>query len=272
MTSMRVIVLGGTGTIGKALVKRAIKETAFKIRVFSNDENGLYELQQELTNDNIEYILGDIRDYHAVKNAISGMDYIFNAAGLKHVDICDLSPIDAVYTNIIGLNNIIENLDSQCLIFISSDKAVNPSGVMGATKLICEKLMQKGKHKSRFITIRLGNVLHSRGSIMPKIENQIKIGGPVTLTDSRMERYFMTLDMVIDYIIKACEIGKDNIYVPKMIKFSLKTLFENTIRESEFPDTQIKEIGIRKGEKLSEELLSDLEKESCIETKEFFII
>lgn len=267
LTNKSVLIFGGTGSIGSGLVKRAIEHHAYKIRVFSNDENALYEMEQEFSN--VECIIGDIRNKESVINAMKGIDVIFHAAALKHVDRCESNPIEAVRTNIIGTHNILESLDGQRLIFISTDKAVNPSSVMGATKLIGEKMVLL---KNNCITIRLGNVLFSRGSVFPKIRKQIENGGPVTITDKRMTRYFILLDEAVDRIIRIAEFGLDKkIYVPKMKLYNLIDVFGKMILDSN-KEIKIIETGIRPGEKLNEFLLTDLEKESCVETAEAYII
>ena len=195
-----ILITGGSGSIGKSLAKQAISDGAKLVRLFSNDENGLYDIESEFPNlKNLEFVFGDIRDETSVSDVVKNIDVIYHAAALKHVDRCELYPFEAITTNILGTKNIIksslnENVDK--FVFISTDKAVNPIGVMGATKLLGEKLLSAEafhkKSKTIFSSVRFGNVFHTRGSILPRIERQIKDGGPLTLTDRRMRRFFMT--------------------------------------------------------------------------------
>ena len=206
LTKKSILVTGGTGSIGTALVQKAIFDKAKLIRVFSNDENGLYEMESKYKDyKNIEYVIGAIQDEEIVSEIVKGIDIIFHAAALKHVDRCELNPLETINVNIIGTKNVVraaqkENVKK--MILISTDKAVNPIGVMGATKLLAEKLLaaEAGKNKSKiiFASVRFGNVFHTRGSILPRIEQQISTGGPITLTDPKMKRFFMTTDEAIE--------------------------------------------------------------------------
>ena len=172
LSKKSILVTGGTGSIGTALVKKAISDKAKLILVFSNDENGLYEMESECGNyKNIEYVIGDIQNEEAVSEIVKGIDIIFHAAALKHVDRCELNPLETINVNIIGTKNIAkaaQNENVKKMIFISTDKAVNPIGVMGATKLLGEKLISaEASHKSNtvFASVRFGNVFNTRGSI-----------------------------------------------------------------------------------------------------------
>lgn len=282
-----VLVTGGTGSIGGAIVRRALCDGAKHVKVFSNDENGLYEIEEQFENNaKLEFIIGDIRDEHIVESIIKNIDILFHAAALKHVDRCELNPFEAITVNTIGTKNVIKAaLKEQVkkVISISTDKAVNPVGVMGATKLLSEKLMAAEAHRHNsntiFTTVRFGNVIHTRGSILPRIERQIKKGGPITLTDERMMRFFMTKEDAVNLILQAAKISKGGeIFVLKMPLVRLKDLFDamNEILAPKYGNksSQIKTkiIGIRPGEKLMEYLLNDYEMEIVLETKDFFII
>lgn len=283
-----VLVTGGTGSIGETIVKRALHDGAKIIRVFSNDENGLYELEQQFEgNKKLEFIIGDIRDEGLVDSIVTKMDIIFHAAALKHVDRCELNPFEAITTNTIGTKNLIkaalrENVKK--VIMISTDKAVNPIGVMGATKLLAEKLMSSevyhhNNSKTIFTTVRFGNVIRTRGSIIPKIEKQISEGGPITLTDKRMVRFFMTKEEAVELILHATKLARGGeTFVLKMPLVRLEDLFES-MKDVLAPKygydpnmIKTKVIGIRPGEKLAEYLLTDFEMENVFETEEFFII
>ena len=282
-----ILVTGGTGSIGQALIKRAISDGAKHIKVFSNDENALYEMELEFEKfKNIEYIIGDIRDNEKVFSIVKNCDIVFHAAALKHVDRCELHPLETITVNILGTNNVAKAAIREGVknvICISTDKAVNPIGVMGATKLLAEKLLSAeafhSQSKTIFASVRFGNVFNTRGSILPRIEKQIKNGGPITLTDKRMKRFFMTKNDAINLIISATELAKGGeTFVLKMPLVRLEDLFE-VMKEIlapkyGFKPTQIKttNIGIRPGEKLTEYLLTDFEMEHVLETKDFFIL
>lgn len=287
ITGKSILITGGTGSIGSALTQRSLLDNAKLIRIFSNDENGLYELESKLgSQKSLEYVFGDIKDEKSVDEAAKDIDVIFHAAALKHVDRCEIYPFEAIMVNVIGTKNITKSAIKQNVkkvILISTDKAVNPIGVMGATKLLGEKLIAAEafhkKSKTIFASVRFGNVFNTRGSILPKIENQIKNGGPITLTDKRMSRFFMTKDQATDLIFSATKLAKGGeTFVLKMPLIKLEELFE-TMKEIIGPKygykkTQIKTklIGIRPGEKLIEYLLTKFEMENALETKDFFII
>lgn len=281
-----ILVTGGSGSIGQSIVKKALEDGAKSVKVFSNDENGLYEMEQIFTNKKIEYVVGDIRNSETVNFAVKGIDIIFHAAALKHVDRCELNPFETFTVNIIGTNNIVKaavNENVKKVISISSDKAVNPIGVMGATKLLGEKLLSAEsfhtKSKTIFASVRFGNVLHTRGSILPRIEDQIKNGGPITLTDKRMKRFFMTKNDAVKLIVNATNIATGGeIFILKMPLLLLNDLFE-VMKEILAPkygfnpkQIKTKIIGIRPGEKLTEYLLTDFEMQHVLETKDFFIL
>ena len=287
LTKKSILVTGGSGSIGTAIVKKAIADKAKLIRVFSNDENGLYEMESEFSNNkNIEFVIGNIHNEETVSEIVKGIDIIFHAAALKHVDRCELYPLETINVNLIGTKNIVKAAQKENvkrLIFISTDKAVNPIGVMGATKLLGEKLIAAeafhDKSNTVFASVRFGNVFNTRGSILPRIEKQIKNGGPITLTDKRMKRFFMTKDDAVNLIISATELAKGGeTFVLKMPLVRLEDLFE-AMKETLAPKyghkpSQIKTkiTGIRPGEKLIEYLLTRFEVENVLETKDFFII
>ena len=282
-----ILITGGSGSIGESLTKRAISDGARLIRVFSNDENGLYEMESEYKNyKNIEYVIGDIQNPEIVSEIVKGIDIVFHAAALKHVDRCELNPLETINVNIMGTKNIIKAAKKekiQRMILISTDKAVNPIGVMGATKLLGEKLIAAeafhDKANTIFASVRFGNVFNTRGSILPRIEKQISEGGPITLTNPEMKRFFMTKDDAINLIISATTIAKGGeTFVLKMPLIRLDDLFEamkNLLSSKyNYDSSQIKTkiIGTRPGEKLIEYLLSEFEIENTFETKDFFII
>ena len=287
LQGQRILITGGTGSIGSALVEKALKSNSKEIRVFSNDENGLYELEVKYnSNPKIKFIIGDIRNEELVSSIVKNVDLVFHAAALKHVDRCELNPNEAITVNVIGTKNIIRfSIEEKVkkVISISTDKAVNPIGVMGATKLLSEKLITAEafykKSNTIFSCVRFGNVLQTRGSIIPHIENQIQHGGPITLTDRRMQRFFMTMEQAVDLILSATKIATGGeIFVLKMPLLRLEDLFE-VMKEVVAPKfgyialkIKTKIIGMRPGEKLMEYLLNEYEIKHALETKQFFII
>ena len=282
----KILVTGGSGSIGKELVKKSLIEGASLVRIFSNDENALYETELEFSGKNIEYVIGDIRNSETVNSIVKDMDIVFHTSALKHVDRCELNPFEAITVNTIGTYNVCKSAIRESVsnvINISTDKAVNPIGVLGATKLLSEKLISAesfhNKSKTIFSSVRFGNVLQTRGSIIPRIENQIKNGGPITLTDKNMKRFFMTKKQSVDLILKATEYAKGGeTFVLKMPLILLNDLFD-VMKRIIAPKYNLnpniiktKIIGIRPGEKITEYLLTDFELENVLETKDFFIM
>jgi len=287
LTGKSILITGGTGSIGSILTKRSLLDKAKIIRIFSNDENGLHELESQLKpHKSLEFIFGDIKDEKSVDDAAKDIDIVFHAAALKHVDRCEVFPFEAVMTNVMGTKKLIKSSIKEKIkkvILISTDKAVNQIGVMGATKLLGEKLITaEAFHKKSttiFTSVRFGNVFQTRGSILPRIENQIKKGGPISLTDKRMIRFFMTQEEAVELILSATKLAKGGeTFVLKMPLIKLNDLFE-CLKEIlapkyGFKKSQIKTklVGIRPGEKLVEFLLTKFEMEHALETKDFFII
>lgn len=282
-----ILITGGTGSIGQALAKKALLDGAKIVKIFSNDENGQYDMELELAQDKrLVFLIGDIRDEDRMNYIVKGVDIVFHAAALKHVDRCEYNPFEAVAVNILGTKNVISaalNESVKKVIFISTDKSVNPVSVMGGTKLLAEKMISAetfhNNSKVVFSSVRFGNVLNTRGSIIPRIEKQIQKGGPVTLTDKRMVRFFVTQEDAVKLIITATELAKGGeIFVLKMPLVRLSDLFEMMKQvlapKYGFKPSRIKTkiIGMKPGEKLIEDILTDLEMSHVLETKEFFII
>lgn len=283
----KILVTGGTGSIGSEIVRQLLQFEPEVVRVLSNDEAGLFELQQELKeNLNLRFLLGDVRDVERMKIAMENIDIIFHAAALKHVPLCEYNPLEAINTNIIGTDNVIKaaiyNKVGKC-IFVSTDKAVNPSGVMGATKMLAERLMiLANSHLSsptKFSVVRFGNVLDSRGSIIPLIRKQIMRGGPVTITDPNMTRFIMSISQAVSLVFKAAALSKGGeIFVFKMPALRIVDLIEVLIEELapeygyDSKAIERKFIGLRAREKIHEELITEDEANWLLEEKEMFII
>lgn len=284
-----ILVLGGTGTIGSEIVTQLLNYNPKTIRILSNSENELWEkkLLFNKSEDKLRFLLGDIRDYDRIRRAADNVDIIFNAAAIKHVSISEYNPMEAINVNIHGLSNIIEvamECNAEKLIHISTDKAVNPSSVMGATKMLGERLclsreLAKGKHSTIISCVRFGNVIGSRGSIIPLIKKQINKGSYVTLTDERMRRFFMTTSQAVELVLKAAFLAKGGeIFVLKMPVMLIKDLIEVIIEEyapkvGKKPSSiNLEIIGSSPGEKIHEELISPIEFSVCYETEDMYCI
>ncbi len=284
-----ILVAGGTGSIGSEIVSQILKLNPKTIRILSNSENELWECRFKFKDsiDKLRFLLGDIRNYERVKRATTDVDYIFNAAAVKHVPFSEYNPMEAINVNIHGLENIIEAAfrnKVKKLTHISTDKAVIPTTVMGATKMLGERLcisreLAKGKYPTTISCVRFGNVLGSRGSIVPLIKQQINNGNTVTLTDEKMKRFFLSIFQAVQLVLKASILAKGGeIFVFKMPTVLIKDLIEIVIEEyapkiGKDPNSiKIKNIGPRLGEKLDEELISTIEFSSCCETEDMYTI
>ena len=269
---------GGTGSIGQEIVQEILKYEPKVVRILDVDETKQFELQQEYEDhENVRFLLGDIRDKERLSRAIEGIDIIFHTAALKHVLACEYNPFEAVKTNVIGIQNLIDGaMDEEVekVIFTSSDKAVNPTNVMGATKLLAERLITsanyyKGARKTIFSSVRFGNVLGSRGSIIPLFKKQIEHGGPVTITNNE----------AIDLLFKATGLAqRGEIFVFKMKALKITDLAEVMIDELAKncgyspSEIKLKIIGTKPGEKLYEELMTEDEARRALESEDMFIL
>lgn len=276
-TGKKILIIGGTGTIGNGLVKELVKHEPKVIRVFSRDEYKQFLMEKEFNNDKLfRYLIGDVRDYDRVERAMSGVDVVFNLAAMKHVPSCEYNPTEAIKTNVTGMENVLKaaihnNVDS--VVFTSSDKAINPTNTYGATKLLAEKLVQaanfsKGHAKTRFVAVRFGNVMGSRGSVIPLFKKQIVEKRDITVTNSNMTRFMMTLSQAVKLIMMAGEKAYGGeAFVLKMPVIRLgdlaEVVIEETCRKSNIccEEVDIKSIGLRAGERKFEELMTEEESE-----------
>lgn len=283
-----VLVTGGTGTIGSAIVERLLRSDAAQIRIYSRDESKQYDLKTDLPDDDrLRFLIGDTRDLERLRRAVHRVHVIFHAAAMKHVLSCEYNPFEAVKTNVFGTQNVIEaamDAEVERVLFASSDKAANPTSTMGASKLMAEKLITagnayRGTHPTIFATVRFGNVVGSRGSVLPLFVGQIASGGPVTITDRRMTRFIMSIDRAVDLMFSALELAHGGeVFVLKMPAIRIEDLAALLL--DHLPerhglardDIEVKEIGAQPGEKHSEELVTDEELSHCLETDEMFII
>jgi len=283
-----ILVTGGTGSIGSDIVRKVLECEPGVVRVLSNDENSLFNLERELQGcSNLRFLAGDVRDKERLQRAVENIDFVFHAAALKHVPLCEYNPFEAVKTNVLGTQNLIEAAmeeEVEKLITISTDKAVNPVNVMGATKLLAERLTvsanyYKGERRTAFSCVRFGNVLDSRGSVVPSFREQIRKGGPVTLTDPGMTRFVMSIARAVALVFKAAAMAQGGeVFIFKMPALRIGDLAEAMIEELApqhgYDPTSIrKEVsGRRPGEKIYEELLTEDEAMNVSETEDMFVV
>ena len=271
-----VLVTGGTGSFGKKFVQRLLKDNDVeKLIVFSRDELKQFEMQSELNSSKLRYFLGDVRDFQRLKQATTGVDVIIHAAAIKQIAAAEYNPMEAIKTNILGAENIInaaiENNVSK-VIALSTDKAANPANLYGATKLCSDKLMVAGnilagKKNVKFSVVRYGNVLGSRGSVIPFFKEQIK-NGYLPITDVNMTRFWLTIDEGVQFVLDSLSrMHGGEIFVPKIPSF--KVVDVATVIS---PDTPLKIIGIRPGEKLHEVMITEDDSEYTLEFKDYYAI
>ena len=284
----RILITGGTGTIGRSILEALLSERPEVIRIYSRDEFKQFELQQKYQGTpNIRFLLGDVRDYSRLVRAFEGIDYIFHTAALKHVPACEYNPFEAVQTNVVGTQNVIQAaLESgvKKVIFTSTDKAISPTNAMGATKLMAERLIvaaeyQKGSSPTVFSAVRFGNVMGSRGSVIPLFVQQIRKQRKITLTSPDMTRFMMTVSEATRLTMEAMQLaGGGEVFVFKMPIVRLGDLAEVIIdlvcekfgiRVSE---VEIKQIGFRPGEKMYEELMTFEESKNAHEYPHMYVI
>tara|TARA_B100000925_G_scaffold217246_1_gene166231 strand:+ start:14787 stop:15797 length:1011 start_codon:yes stop_codon:yes gene_type:complete len=259
-----LMITGGTGSFGNAVLKRFIDSDVSEIRIFSRDELKQENMRISLNNDKLKFYIGDVRNYDSIYEAMNGVDYVFHAAALKQVPSCEFYPIEAVRTNILGAENVMSAAiarEVKRVIVLSTDKAVYPINAMGMSKAMMERIMvSKARMRRLNETIlcatRYGNVMASRGSVIPLFVNQIKNGDKITITDSNMTRFLMSLDDSVNLVLHAFEnANQGDIFVQKAPASTIEDLAE-ALKEIFNSNSKIKVIGTRHGEKLYESLLS----------------
>lgn len=257
-----LMITGGTGSFGNAVLSRFLNTDIKEIRIFSRDEKKQHDMRVEMNNSKIKFHIGDVRDYQSVDAALNGVDYVFHAAALKQVPSCEFYPIEAVKTNILGTENVLNAAIHQKVkkvICLSTDKAVYPINAMGVSKAMMEKLMvAKSRISGATIVVgtRYGNVMASRGSVIPLFHDQIKNGQPITVTDPHMTRFMMTLDDAVELVLYAFKNGNSgDIFVQKSPASTMGELAE-AMKKIYGTDLPIKVIGTRHAEKLYETLLA----------------
>lgn len=262
-TNRTLLITGGTGSFGNAVLRRFLKSGLKEIRIFSRDEKKQDDMRKKYKSDKLKFYIGDVRDFQSVMNAVRGVDFIYHAAALKQVPSCEFYPLEAVKTNVLGTENVLEaaiQIGVKRVICLSTDKAVYPINAMGISKAMMEKVVVAKSRSSNGTVIcatRYGNVMASRGSVIPLFTNQIRAGQPITITDPSMTRFMMTLDDAVDLVLFAFECGQPGeIFVQKAPAATIETLARALTELLDKPGHPIDIIGTRHGEKLYEALLS----------------
>jgi UDP-glucose 4-epimerase len=258
-----LLITGGTGSFGNAVLRRFLNTGVREIRILSRDEKKQDDMRKRYNDRKLKFYIGDVRDYQAVLGAVRGVDFVFHAAALKQVPSCEFHPLEAVKTNVLGTENVLEAAVScgvKRVVCLSTDKAVYPINAMGISKAMMEKVIVAKSRNSNSTVMsitRYGNVMASRGSVIPLFVEQIRKGIPITVTDPGMTRFMMTLDDAVDLVLYAFKHGKaGEIFVQKAPAATIDTLVRALCRTLEKPDHDVKVIGTRHGEKLYETLLS----------------
>lgn len=276
-----LLITGGTGSFGNAVLKRFLDSSIREIRIFSRDEKKQDDLRKKFQSDKLKFYIGDVRDYSSVLSATRGVDFIFHAAALKQVPSCEFHPMEAVKTNVLGTENVLEAAIANAVsrvVCLSTDKAVYPINAMGISKAMMEKVMVA---KSRELTgdstvicgTRYGNVMASRGSVIPLFAEQILAGKALTLTDPNMTRFMMTLGDAVDLVLYAFQNGGNgDIFVQKSPAATIGVLAEAMVKTLNRPNHPLQVIGTRHGEKLYETLLSREEMAAAVDQGDYYRI
>jgi len=282
-----ILITGGAGSIGGNLVRRLLEFNPRVIRVFDNNEGGLYELKQDLPSLRVRAFVGDVRTNTRLRRAVEDVDILLHAAALKHVPLCEYNPFEAVQTNVNGTQNVIDAaLDEEIekMMLISTDKAVNPRNVMGATKLLAERLVisanyYKGLRKTAFSCVRFGNVVNTRGSVVPAFAKQIRDHRCIMVTNAGMTRFIMSVSQAVDLILQATiRMRGGEVFVLKMPSVKITDLARAVIEELAPTygiapeEVTIKSVGKRPGEKMHEELMTEDEAEYATEMDGLYVI
>lgn len=272
-----LMITGGTGSFGNAVLRRLLDSELAEIRIFSRDEKKQDEMRKRYNSSKLKFYVGDVRDYHSTLNAVRGSDFIFHAAALKQVPSCEFHPLEAVKTNILGTENMLEaaiNCGVKRVVVLSTDKAVYPVNAMGISKAMMEKVAVAKSRQSNSTVInvtRYGNVMCSRGSVIPLFTDQIRSGLSLTITDPSMTRFMMTLDDAVDLVLFAFEHGRQgDIFVQKAPAATIEVLAKALTHLLNAPNHKVDIIGTRHGEKLFEVLLSREEMVTAQDLGEYY--
>lgn len=287
LEDQNVLITGGAGSVGKALISRMLAKDIQVIRIFDNSEPGLASLKKDFTDDRCRFLVGDIRDKDRLDRAMQNIDIVIHTAAMKHVDISEYNPFEAVKTNVLGLQNVVDaaiDANADRMVFTSSDKAVNPANTMGTTKLLGEKLVTAGnKYRGPsgldLSAVRFGNVLNSSQSVVPVFHRQIRDGGPVTVTDRDMSRFFLTYEDIADLVttaIRRTEGGE--VFVRKMDAICVGDLARAMIdwvgpQYGHDPEEiSVERIGPRLGETMHEKIMTEREADRALESTATYAI
>ena len=259
-----LLITGGTGSFGNAVLKRLLDSELTEIRIFSRDEKKQDDMRKKFKSDKLKFYIGDVRDYLSVSNVMRGVNYVFHAAALKQVPSCEFYPLEAVKTNVLGTENVLEaafNFGVSKVVCLSTDKAVYPINAMGISKAMMEKIIvAKSRNAPKGVTVcatRYGNVMASRGSVIPLFIRQVLDEKPITVTDPNMTRFMMTLDDAVDLVLHAFEYGTNgDIFVQKAPAATIRVLSQAIFELMGIPSYEVNVIGTRHGEKLFEALCS----------------
>ena len=269
----KLLITGGTGSFGNAILRRFLKSDIQEIRIFSRDEKKQDDMRKRYNNNKLKFYIGDVRDSRSLASAMRGVDYVFHAAALKQVPSCEFHPMEAVRTNVMGTENVLEAAVAagvKRVVCLSTDKAVYPINAMGISKAMMEKVMVAASRNLEGTSTvicgtRYGNVMASRGSVIPLFVEQVLAGKPITVTDPSMTRFMMTLDDAVELVLYAFEHGNNgDIFVQKAPAATVSVLTQALLQLMGKPDHEVREIGTRHGEKLFEALLGR-EEMACAE-------
>ena len=275
-----VLITGGTGSLGTALTKKILETNVSTIRIFSRDEWKQVQMESEIKDKRLRFFIGDVRDKDRLTRALENVDIVIHAAALKQMPVAEYNPFEAIKTNVMGSQNLIEScLDNnvESVLAIGTDKAVSPINTYGATKLLMERLFvsanfYKGKHKIKFACVRYGNVMGSRGSVIPIFVNQIKKGKKITITDPNMTRFNITMNEALDLIFRALKNSKGGeVFIPKLKAYKVGDM-KDAIIETLESENQVETIPIRPGEKIHESLINKDELSNVFENENDFVI
>jgi len=276
----KILITGGTGSLGKALTSKLLELDVDTVRIFSRDEVKQVEMSNEINDDRTRFLIGDVRDKERLRLAMEDIDIVFHAEALKQVPVAEYNPFEAVKTNVLGSQNVADvcrEVEVEVAMAVSSDKAVSPLNTYGATKLVMEKIFTaanfyKGKRKTIFTSVRYGNVMGSRGSVIPQFIKTINNSGTITITDPEMTRFNITLAEALDLILGGVERAKGaEIFIPRLSAYKLGELAE-CVTELIGKDVKVIRSKIRPGEKMHEMLINESESGYAIESKNTYIL
>lgn len=276
----KILITGGTGSLGTALTKKLLQTNVDTIRIFSRDELKQVQMRSSIDDDRLRFLIGDVRDKNRLSRALKDIDIVIHAAALKQVPVIEYNPFESVKTNVYGSQNLIEScLDNgvEKALAVGTDKAVSPFNTYGATKLLMERLFisanfYKGNDKINFQCVRYGNVLGSRGSLVPTLINQIKSGKKITITDPNMTRFNITMDDALELIFRALRDGTGGeVFIPKLKAYKIADM-RDAIKELLHSNSETEKIPVRPGEKYHESLISTNEIRNSYETEDDYVL